>query len=227
MTRVGFELTTRVLERAKRVHALDRAATVIGTNHTTDIKLCRDKFFLLYFVKYSLHRKTSRQKLLILSNLLYVLYQFLRLPIFLTKMPLVHRITGVFYFFHRPKFYGIEPRRFENWICFRPQVRLTSWSQSHVTTDCQSVSRYTRLWGLRPDLYYSHLRFWRCGVPFQQFLYCYLLIATETCLQRLCLVVFAFIHSIIPACSRRVSIKIYSGSKSFISYTSQILRSLS
>jgi hypothetical protein len=30
MPRVGFELTIPVLERAKRVHALDRAAVVIG-----------------------------------------------------------------------------------------------------------------------------------------------------------------------------------------------------
>jgi hypothetical protein len=30
MPRVGFEHTTPVLERAKTVHALDRAATVIG-----------------------------------------------------------------------------------------------------------------------------------------------------------------------------------------------------
>jgi hypothetical protein len=31
MTRVGFELTIPVLERAKTGHALDRAAAVIGT----------------------------------------------------------------------------------------------------------------------------------------------------------------------------------------------------
>jgi hypothetical protein len=30
MSRVGFELTTLVFERAKTIHALDRAATVIG-----------------------------------------------------------------------------------------------------------------------------------------------------------------------------------------------------
>jgi hypothetical protein len=30
MPREGFELTTTVFERAKTVHALDRAATVIG-----------------------------------------------------------------------------------------------------------------------------------------------------------------------------------------------------
>jgi hypothetical protein len=30
MPRVGFELTIPVLQRAKMVHALDRAATVIG-----------------------------------------------------------------------------------------------------------------------------------------------------------------------------------------------------
>jgi hypothetical protein len=32
MPRVGFERTTPVFERAKTVHALDRAATVIGIN---------------------------------------------------------------------------------------------------------------------------------------------------------------------------------------------------
>jgi hypothetical protein len=32
MYRVGFELTIPVFERAKTVYALDRAATVIGTN---------------------------------------------------------------------------------------------------------------------------------------------------------------------------------------------------
>jgi hypothetical protein len=31
MPRVGFESTTPVFERAKTVHALDRAATVIGS----------------------------------------------------------------------------------------------------------------------------------------------------------------------------------------------------
>jgi hypothetical protein len=30
MPRVGFEVTTPVFERAKTVHTLDRAATVIG-----------------------------------------------------------------------------------------------------------------------------------------------------------------------------------------------------
>jgi hypothetical protein len=34
MSRVGLEPTTTVFERAKRVHALDRAATVIGLNET-------------------------------------------------------------------------------------------------------------------------------------------------------------------------------------------------
>jgi hypothetical protein len=32
MSRVGFEPTTPVFERAKTVHAWDRAATVIGFN---------------------------------------------------------------------------------------------------------------------------------------------------------------------------------------------------
>jgi hypothetical protein len=34
MPRVGFEPTTPVFERAKVLHASDRAATVIGTAHT-------------------------------------------------------------------------------------------------------------------------------------------------------------------------------------------------
>jgi hypothetical protein len=32
MPRVGFEPTIQVFERAKAIHALDRAATVIGGN---------------------------------------------------------------------------------------------------------------------------------------------------------------------------------------------------
>jgi hypothetical protein len=32
MPRVGFEPTIPVFEREKKVHALDRAATVVGTN---------------------------------------------------------------------------------------------------------------------------------------------------------------------------------------------------
>jgi hypothetical protein len=32
MPRMGFELTTPVLERVKTVHALDRVATAIGSN---------------------------------------------------------------------------------------------------------------------------------------------------------------------------------------------------
>jgi hypothetical protein len=39
MPRKGFEPTTPVLERAKTVHALDRAATVIGTyKRYSDVK---------------------------------------------------------------------------------------------------------------------------------------------------------------------------------------------
>jgi hypothetical protein len=37
VTRVGFEPTNPVFEREKTVHALDRAATVIGYMPTTDI----------------------------------------------------------------------------------------------------------------------------------------------------------------------------------------------
>jgi hypothetical protein len=35
MPQVGFEPTNSVFERAKTVHALDRAATVLGTTTTT------------------------------------------------------------------------------------------------------------------------------------------------------------------------------------------------
>jgi hypothetical protein len=39
MPQMGFELTIPVFERAKTVHALDCAATVIGDNYNYDIKL--------------------------------------------------------------------------------------------------------------------------------------------------------------------------------------------
>jgi hypothetical protein len=35
MSQVGFEVTTQVFERAKPVHALNRAATVIGNFNRT------------------------------------------------------------------------------------------------------------------------------------------------------------------------------------------------
>jgi hypothetical protein len=38
MPRVGFEPTIPVLERVKTVHALDRAASVIGSSRTTEYK---------------------------------------------------------------------------------------------------------------------------------------------------------------------------------------------
>jgi hypothetical protein len=38
MPRVGFEPMTPVLERVKKVHALDRAVTVIGSASYTDIE---------------------------------------------------------------------------------------------------------------------------------------------------------------------------------------------
>jgi hypothetical protein len=38
MHRVGFEPTTPVFERAKTVHALDRAATVIGEENAYNTK---------------------------------------------------------------------------------------------------------------------------------------------------------------------------------------------
>jgi hypothetical protein len=36
---------------------------------------------------------------------------------------IAHRIIGFLDLFHRPVFYGMETRRFGNWICFRPQLR--------------------------------------------------------------------------------------------------------
>jgi hypothetical protein len=46
MLRVGFELTIPVLERAKTVHALERAATVIGflINYWILIRYLRPRF---------------------------------------------------------------------------------------------------------------------------------------------------------------------------------------
>jgi hypothetical protein len=35
----------------------------------------------------------------------------------------VHRITWFLGFLHRPVFWGVETRRFGNWICFRPKVK--------------------------------------------------------------------------------------------------------
>jgi hypothetical protein len=40
MPQVGFELTIPVFERVKTVHALDRAATVIGTNLPLPYLIC-------------------------------------------------------------------------------------------------------------------------------------------------------------------------------------------
>jgi hypothetical protein len=40
MPRLGFEHMTPVFERAKTVHALDRAATVIGSNAGYQEKFC-------------------------------------------------------------------------------------------------------------------------------------------------------------------------------------------
>jgi hypothetical protein len=37
MPRLGFEPTIPVLERAKTVHALDRAATVIGSSYWSSV----------------------------------------------------------------------------------------------------------------------------------------------------------------------------------------------
>jgi hypothetical protein len=36
---------------------------------------------------------------------------------------LFHRVTGWLDSFHHSVFYGVETRRFGNWICFRPQVK--------------------------------------------------------------------------------------------------------
>jgi hypothetical protein len=42
MPRVGFEHTTPAFERAKTVHVLDRAATVIGCDDGTLVKIFLD-----------------------------------------------------------------------------------------------------------------------------------------------------------------------------------------
>jgi hypothetical protein len=49
MPRVGFELTTPVFDRAKMVHALDRAATVIGCRGTVSYKFIIT--FYIFFVR--------------------------------------------------------------------------------------------------------------------------------------------------------------------------------
>jgi hypothetical protein len=36
---------------------------------------------------------------------------------------IAHRITGFLDLLHRPVFWGVETRRFRNWICFRPKVK--------------------------------------------------------------------------------------------------------
>jgi hypothetical protein len=41
---VGFELTIPVFERAKMVHALDRAATVIGVNFNLVLQMLNENF---------------------------------------------------------------------------------------------------------------------------------------------------------------------------------------
>jgi hypothetical protein len=49
MPQVGFEHTTSVLEQTKRVHALDRAATVTGISFVTTqnlVRILRNTFLL-------------------------------------------------------------------------------------------------------------------------------------------------------------------------------------
>jgi hypothetical protein len=50
MPQVGFEHTTPVFERAKTVHTLDRAATVIGTH-----KLTKDKSWRQNIARFTDH----------------------------------------------------------------------------------------------------------------------------------------------------------------------------
>jgi hypothetical protein len=53
MPQVKFEPTTPVFQRAKRVHALDRAATVIGQQGTRNIRhQQRCKKVLIIFTKF-------------------------------------------------------------------------------------------------------------------------------------------------------------------------------
>jgi hypothetical protein len=39
------------------------------------------------------------------------------------KPPAAYRITGSLDFFPSLVFFGVEARRFGNWVCFRPQVK--------------------------------------------------------------------------------------------------------
>jgi hypothetical protein len=48
MSRVGFETTTPAFERAKRVHALDRATTVIGSQSIDYSKNLRRNFLTIH-----------------------------------------------------------------------------------------------------------------------------------------------------------------------------------
>jgi hypothetical protein len=72
-----------------------------------------------------------------------------------TDLVLIHRITGVLDFFHRPVFLGVETRRFGNWICFRPQVKgeedaklgtLERANFNHRTWFGDSVPKNTGRW---------------------------------------------------------------------------------
>jgi hypothetical protein len=53
MPRVGFELTIPAFERIKTVHALDRAATVIGGKQTTWRYIPEDSSFHNYLINQS------------------------------------------------------------------------------------------------------------------------------------------------------------------------------
>jgi hypothetical protein len=48
MSQVGFEPTIPVFERAKTVHALDRAAIVIGGELTGREQIARFRFFKIF-----------------------------------------------------------------------------------------------------------------------------------------------------------------------------------
>jgi hypothetical protein len=49
MPQVGFKPTIPVFERAKRVHALDRAAAVIGLDNTTNMNLIKNVDYMINF----------------------------------------------------------------------------------------------------------------------------------------------------------------------------------
>jgi hypothetical protein len=58
MPRVGFESTSPVFERGKRFRALDRAATVVGTNNLKFKKTFWEELIAYYpLIRHELHRE--------------------------------------------------------------------------------------------------------------------------------------------------------------------------